>query len=261
MNAETLSAIFIKQESLIQQFPVESGYFRSKLIVTDAFSNPIIAAASPLISILERIQIASKLPELDTLHKDITHEFKAFYSRFHMHHYSEEFHFLANYLLCATTDEILGKSYLRMDGEVKMFNAFTPISHNNIGPEQYFFDITNYIMSLPEQFLDLIELSYFCLMIGFEGKYHLQADGRITLDNLIEHLFQTIQKLRTNKTHKLFKNYVIKNQLQKTKISTKKLTLIILASIIGIGIGCQLYINYQTKEILINHMAFMETLP
>ena len=116
-------------------------------------------------------------------------------------------------------------------------------------------------MTLPEQFLDLIELSYFCLMIGFEGKYHLQADGRITLDNLIEHLFQTIQKLRTNKTHKLFKNYVLKNQLQKTKISTKKLTLIILVGIIGIGIGCQLYINYQTKEILINHMAFMETLP
>lgn len=261
MNAETLSALFIKQESLIQQFPVESGYFRSKLIVTDAFSNPIIAAASPLISILERIQIASKLPELDALHQDITHEFKAFYSRFHRHHYSEEFHFLANYLLCATTDEILGKSYLRMQGEVKIFNAFTPISHNNIGPEHYFFDITNYIMSLPEQFLDLIELSYFCLMIGFEGKYHLQADGRIVLDNLIEHLFQTIQKLRTNKTHKLFKNYVLKNQLQKTKISTKKITLLILTSVIGIGIGCQLYINFQTKEILMNHVTFTESMP
>ena len=261
MNAENLSAIFIKQEHLIQQFPVERGYFRSKLIVTDAFSNPIIAAASPLISILERIQIATKLPDLDTLHHDITHEFKAFYSRFHMHHYSEEFHFLANYLLCATTDEILGKSYLRMEGEEKFFKAFTPVSHNNIGPEQYFFDITNYIMTLPEQFLDIIELSYFCLMIGFEGKYHLQTDGRNTLDNLIENLFQTIQKLRTNKKHKLFKNYVLKNQLQKTKISTKKITLIILASIISIGIGCQFYINYQTKEILMNHVAFMENMP
>ena len=119
MIAEQLSASFIKQESPIQQFPVEKGYFRSKILVTDAFNNPLIAAASPLISILERIQIASSLPDISILHQDISHEFKAFYSRFHRHHYSDEFHLIANYLLCATTDEIIGKSYLKLYGELK----------------------------------------------------------------------------------------------------------------------------------------------
>lgn len=250
MIAEQLSASFIKQESPIQQFPVEKGYFRSKILVTDAFSNPLIAAASPLISILERIQIASSLPDISILHQDISHEFKAFYSRFHRHHYSDEFHLIANYLLCATTDEIIGKSYLKLYGELKEFNAFTPISNHNLGPEHYFFDIVNYILTLPEQFLDLIELAYFCLLIGFEGKYHLQTDGRLILDNLIENLFQTIQKLRTNKNHKLFKNYILKQNISKNKISNKKIVMLIGTLLLTLGIISHFLIQYQTDTII-----------
>jgi type IV/VI secretion system ImpK/VasF family protein len=258
MIAEQISANFIKQEPSFQQFPVEQGYFRSKLLVTDAFTNPLIAAASPLISLLERIQIATKLPELNALHEDIGHEIKAFYSRFHRHDYSEEFHFIANYLLCATTDEILGKTYLRLDGQSQGFAAFTPPSNNNVGPEHYFFDIVNYLLSLPEQFLDLIELAYFCLLIGFEGKYHIQSDGRIILDNLTENLFQTIQKLRTNKNHKLFKSYVMKANVTKPKLSTKKLSIIICSFVMSLIVLSHLFIQYQTKNFLENSLGITE---
>ena len=37
-------------------------------------------------------------------------------------------------------------------------------------------------------------------------------------------IHQTIQKLRTNKKHKLFKTYVLKTNLSKTKISLKKIS-------------------------------------
>lgn len=250
MIAEQLSASFTKQESPIQQFPVEKGYYRSKILVTDAFSNPLIAAASPIISILERIQIASSLPDVSILQLDISHEFKAFYSRFHRHHYSDEFHLIANYLLCATTDEIIGKSYLKLYGELKEFTAFTPISNNNLGPEHCFFDVVNYLLSLPEQFLDLIELAYFCLLIGFEGKYHLQSDGRLVLDNLIENLFQTMQKLRTNKKHKLFKNYVLKQNMNKTRITQKNMVMIMGAVLFTLGFISHFFIQYQTETII-----------
>jgi len=250
MITESLSANFIKQNSPLQLYPVEKGYFRSKLIVTDAFTNPLIAAASPLISLLERIHIASELPELKVLHDNISHEFKAFYCRFHRHHYSEEFHFFANYLLCATADEILGRSYLRLNGQPIQFNAFTPPSSQDIHPEQYFFEITSYILNQAEQFLDLVELSYFCLLIGFEGQYHQQTNGRIYLDNLIENLFQTIQKLRTNKKHKLFKNDVLKNNLSKPKISSRKILFILGTTVLSIFLISQYYIQYQTARTL-----------
>jgi type VI secretion system protein ImpK len=257
MIAESMTANFIHKNSPIQHFPVEKGYFRSKLIVTDAFVNPLIAAASPLISILERIHIASELPELNQLHQHIGHEFKAFYSQFHRNHYSEELHLLANYLLAATTDEILGKSYLRLKGQAQEFSAFTPASLSSQGPEFYFFEIIDYLLTSPEQFLDLIELAYFCLLIGFEGKYHQQTNGRVVLDNLIENLFLTIQKLRTNKIHKLFKSYVLKAPNTGSPKKPKKIILLTTLGLLALTLLSQLFVGYQAKTTL-HHAVLLQ---
>ena len=250
MIAESITANILNQVSPLQHYPVDKGYFRSKLLVTDAFTNPLIAAASPLISILERIHIAKELPELNQLHENISHEFKAFHCQFHRHHYSDELHMLANYLLSATTDEILGKSYLRLKGEAQEFNAFTPASFNEKGPEFYFFEIVEYLLTAPEQFLDLIELAYFCLLIGFEGQYHQKTDGRLILDNLIENIFLTIQKLRTNRVHKLFKNYVLKSSQSKPQKLTKKILILTSLCVLSLSIFSQFFIGYQAKDIL-----------
>jgi type VI secretion system protein ImpK len=258
MIAESLAANFIDHQSPGRQYPVEKGYFRSKLLVTDTFTNPLIAASSPLISILERLHLVPELPPIETLQQDIAHEFKAFYSRFHSHDYSEEFQLLANYLLAATADEILGKTYLKIIGEVQNFKAFTPISQSGIGPEQYFFDIIQHLLSAPEQFLDLIELAYFCLLIGFEGKYHLQTDGRLYLDNLIENLFQTSQKHRSHKKYKLFKSYVLKAPAKKHSLSPKAIMAIAIGLVFGLGIASQAIVQHQMSNILTQNLLFME---
>jgi len=258
MIAESMATHFLNNSLPGSQLPVETGYFRSKLLVTDTFTNPLIAAASPLLSILERLHFAQALPPVENLQQDIAHEFKAFYSRGQTHDYSEELKLLANYILSATTDEILGKTYLRLQGEVQNFKAFTPISHTGIGPEQYFFDIVTQLMSTPEQFLDLIELAYFCLLIGFEGKYHLQAEGRTRLDNLIEQLFHTIQKYRSNRKHKLFKTYVLKNQTSKRGLSTGKIIGMAMGTLIGLGILSQVIIQQQMSRIISKNQILME---
>jgi type IV/VI secretion system ImpK/VasF family protein len=258
MIAESLAANFIDHQSPGRQYPVDKGYYRSKLLVTDTFTNPLIAASSPLISILERIHLAQEVPPILSLQQDVAHEFKAFYSRFHNHDYSEEFQLLANYLLSATTDEILGKTYLRLNGEVQHFKAFTPISQSGIGPEEYFFEIINHLLSAPEQFLDLIELAYFCLLIGFEGKYHFQSDGRLHLENLIDNLFHTIQKYRSNKKFKLFKNYVLKSSTQKTQLSTKAWIGLAAGLVAGLIMMSQVVIEHQMTEILNQNIMYME---
>lgn len=51
----------------------------------------------------------------------------------------------------------------------------------------------------------MLELAYYCLITGFEGEQHLRTDGRQTLDNLIEELYQLIQQHRVDKPSRLFK--------------------------------------------------------
>ncbi len=106
---------------------------------------------------------------------------------------------IAWYLLSATIDEILGKSYVRVYNLSGRIQSITPLTNDGSQPQQRFFEILNYIKERPNQYLDLIELVYFCLIAGFEGEHHLKADGRQVLDNHIEDLYQIIQKYRYNK--------------------------------------------------------------
>jgi type IV/VI secretion system ImpK/VasF family protein len=181
------------------------AYYRSKLFVNSSTTNPLVAAAGPLFSLLERLCISPTLPTVHSIRDNIEHELYAFHSRLIGQGYADEFITIARYLLSATIDELIGKNYLRIDGEVAEFKAFTPSAHNDVGPQRRFFDIVHYIKERTNQYLDLLELAYYCLIAGFEGEQHLRADGRQILENLIEELYQLIQQNRANKPHRLFK--------------------------------------------------------
>ncbi|MDI9817896.1 MULTISPECIES: type IVB secretion system protein IcmH/DotU [unclassified Legionella] len=206
MTAERFSASIVSRLSLpsIRQMP--QGYYRSKLFIAPFTTNPLVAAAGPLLSLLERLYISPSLPSLNSIRENIEHELRAFHSRLNSKAYPEELDAIAHYLLCATIDELLGKNYLRLYGKAAEFKAFTPSSHDEAGPQRRFFDIVNYLKEKPNQYLDLIELAYYCLITGFEGEQHGRADGRQILDNLIEELYQLIKQHRVNKPHQLFKD-------------------------------------------------------
>lgn len=182
------------------------GYYRSKLFVAPFTINPLVAAAGPILSLLERLGLSPSLPAINNLRENIEHELNAFHSRLKSKAYTEELTGIAHYLLCATLDELVGKNYLRVYGKAPEFCAFTPASmQDEAGPQQRFFDIIDYIKERPHQYLDLLELAYYCLIAGFEGIQYKRTDGRQVLDNLIEELYQLIQQYRVNKSHYLFK--------------------------------------------------------
>ncbi|MCA0402800.1 MAG: type IVB secretion system protein IcmH/DotU [Proteobacteria bacterium] len=196
--------------SFIQRLPdlhkqfLPQGYYRSKLFIAPFSTNPLVAAAGPLLSLLERLYLTTSLPPVNDIRNNIEHELQAFHSRISDKSYTNEIDAIAHYLLCATIDELVGKNYLRVYQQPAEFKAFTPSSYDEKGPEERFFDIVHYVKQRPNQYLDLVELAYYCLIAGFEGKQHGKADGRQVLDNLIEELYQLIQEYRVNKPHRLF---------------------------------------------------------
>lgn len=204
MTAELFSAPFVSRLSLPGTQMLPQGYYRSKLFIAPFSTNPMVAAAGPLLSLLERLYLSPSLPPVENIRDSIDHELRAFHSRLNGRAYSEELGAIAHYLLCATIDELLGKNYLRVYGKIAEFKAFTPSSHDDKGPEERVFDILNYIKERPNQYLDLLELAYYCLITGFEGIQHGRTDGKQVLDNLLEELFQLIKSYRVNKPLQLF---------------------------------------------------------
>lgn len=229
---------------------IPHGYFRSKLFATNSTSNVLLAAASPLLSLLERLCVSPTLPDIKQARKNIEHELYAFNSRLTNEEYSKDYISISHYLLYATIDELLGKSYLRLFKQNIDFKAFTPSSSDGVGPEIQFFKIVNILKEHPAQYLDLIELAYYCLIIGFEGHFHTEAIGRQTLDNLIDELHQLIKQNRVYNNHKLFNETLtvnIKKQSFKPIIYLSTIFLLILSITY---IGSNTLIEYKAKNIL-----------
>lgn len=210
MSSEMISASLVN--SLAQAWPTEvpEGYYRSKLFIAPYTTNPLIAAAGPIFSLLERLSLSQSLPPVEQIRENIEHEFYAFLSRLQAAEYAEDSIRVARYIMSATIDELIGKSYLRLNEQGVEFKAFSASSIHTLSPDQGFFEVIDYIKVRPTQYLDLIELAYYCLILGFEGQQHFKTDGRQTLENLIEELYLIIQSHRVNKPCRLLSEFGMK---------------------------------------------------
>lgn len=232
---------------------VPQGYYRSKLFIAPFSTNVLVAAAGPLLSLLERLCLSPSLPPIENIRDNIEHELHAFHSKLDASQYPQELTRIAHYLISATIDEILGKSYLRVYNLAAEFKSFTPLTSDGAQPQQRFFEILSYIKERPNQYLDLIELVYFCLIVGFEGEYHIKADGRQALDNVIEDLYQIIQQYRFNKPHRLFNENPIPKTVKKN-YRTAIVSAIVAASIVVCAfLTSQFILENKAKTVLFGH--------
>lgn len=260
MTAENYLASIVNRLTSQGSQLVPQGYFRSKLFIAPYSSNVLVSASGPIFSLLERLCLSPSLPPISEIRDNIEHEINAFHSKLDASNYPSDLIKLARYLLSATIDELLGKNYLRVYQTACEFKAFTPLTSDGVDPQQRFFDILNFVKDKPNQYLDLIELIYFCLIAGFEGAYHMKADGRQVLEDHIEELYQIVQQNRYNKSHKLFNE----NPIPKSTKTSYKTSAI--AALVAIGLvvfaffTSQIVLEHKAKTVLFGHtqLAMLE---
>ncbi len=240
---------------------IPQGYYRSKLFIAPFSTNALVAAAGPLLSLLERLCLSPSLPPIENIRDNIEHELLAFRSKMDASKYPMDFIIIAHYLMTATIDELIGKNYMRVYQINAEFKAFTPLTNEDVQPQYRFFEILNYIKERPNQYLDLIELVYFFLIVGFEGHYHLKPDGRQALDNYIEDLYQIIQQNRFHQPRRLFNE----NPLPKTVKKSYKTAIITLITAVTLVVFAfftsQYLLENKAKAVLFGHsqLALLES--
>lgn len=253
MAAENALTSIVNYLALPETGKASQAYYRSKLFVAPYSNNSLVSAAGPILSLLERLCLSPSLPPIETMRDNIEHELYAFYSKLSGAKYPNELILIARYLLAATIDEQLGKNYLRVYNETFEFKAFTPLTNDGAEPQKRFFEILNYIKERPNQYLDLIEMAYFCLIAGFEGEHHMKADGRQVLENYMDELYHIIQQHRFNKPQRLFQE----TPLPKVEKIDYKPTLI--AAVIALSVvACAFFTSHvllenKAKNVLFGH--------
>lgn len=158
-------------------------------------SNPLVAAANPLLNLVPQIRATVHHADPARLRAQLLDELRQFELRAREGGVPTETIIGARYCLCTTLDEA---ATLTPWGGAGIWSAHSLLVtfHNETWGGEKFFQLLARLSHQPQQHIDLLELQYFCLMLGFEGRYRVLDQGRSQLDALKQRLLQMIQSTR-----------------------------------------------------------------
>ncbi|MEQ1636206.1 MAG: type IVB secretion system protein IcmH/DotU [Methylococcales bacterium] len=161
-----------------------------------ATSNPIVGAAISLLSVVAQLRNTAQHPDIEGLRASVIEEIKQFEVKVKRQRMvaSEQLQ-AARYALCTLLDETVlntpwGSNSLWSTNSMLVF-----FHRENWGGEKFFLILKN-CMQQPGTHLDLLELLYFCLCLGFEGRYRVEDHGLSKLEDIRENAYQIIQRQR-----------------------------------------------------------------
>lgn len=158
-------------------------------------SNALLVAAAPLLALMTQLRSLPAHQDVPGLHRQITAAIQRFESEATAAGLAPEHVMSARYALCATLDEtVLSTPW----GSHSMWSSQTLLSafHKETWGGEKFFTILDRVMQEPQRSIDLLELLYLCLALGFEGKYKIQERGPVQLAAIKEDLFRLIRRER-----------------------------------------------------------------
>jgi type VI secretion system protein ImpK len=157
--------------------------------------NPIIQAAAPLLTLGARLSVAVQNANIATLRQQAVQEVRAFEDRMRSAGVVAEDAIVARYVLCTFVDSAVLNTPWGAQGDWAG-QSLLVIFHKEVSGGEKFFSILDRLRSNPSRYIDLIELVYVCLALGYEGKYRHDPQGHGRLGELQHDLYRLIREQR-----------------------------------------------------------------
>jgi type VI secretion system protein ImpK len=157
--------------------------------------NPLVNAALPLLDLAVQIKNRAVHNDVESLRDRVVAEVNAFERRITPLGLSLQTIRAARYTLCAVMDDVVlntpwgSRSLWTQKSMVATF-------HNEVVGGDRFWDLLNQMKRDAAVNLDLLELLYLCITLGFEGKYRVMARGASELILVREDLYRLIRNNR-----------------------------------------------------------------
>jgi type VI secretion system protein ImpK len=157
--------------------------------------NPLAQAASPLLLLAGQLRGTLAMPELAGLRRHALDEIRRFEERARSLGVHNDIVLPARYLLCASLDEAVLSTPWGSQSEWAQQPLLVALHREAWGGEK-FFELLDRISQDPARHVDLLELQYLCLSLGFAGKFQVQARGDSRLAEIKHTLFRAIRDQR-----------------------------------------------------------------
>lgn len=157
--------------------------------------NSLVAAANPLINAIPQIRHSVSHDDPARLRQQLIDQIRRFELACQQSGLSYEVIVGARYCLCTALDEAAALTPWGSRG-VWTSNGLLVTFHNETWGGEKFFQLLAKLSQNPRQHILLLELIYFCLLLGFEGRYRVLDNGRSQLDTIKQRLLQMIRSVR-----------------------------------------------------------------
>lgn len=157
--------------------------------------NALISAAATLLAVMTKLRNTPQHSDVAGLHRHLVDEIKQFDATLKAQNARPEIALAARYQICSSIDEaVMNTPWGAQAGWAQ--RSLLSLFHKETSGGEKFFAILKKMMETPAANLELIELDYLLLSLGFEGKFRIDPRGRDQLEVLRDNLYHTIEKLR-----------------------------------------------------------------
>ncbi|MGH8176807.1 MAG: type IVB secretion system protein IcmH/DotU [Steroidobacter sp.] len=157
--------------------------------------NPILQAAAPLIAIASRLQSTVAQADVGSLRSQSMQEVRVFDDRLRSAGVVPEDALVARYILCTFFDSAVLNTPWGAQSDWSGQSLLVTFHKEKSGGEK-FFQILQRISAQPGRYIDLIELQYVCLALGYEGMYRIDERGAARIAELQHGLYRLIREAR-----------------------------------------------------------------
>lgn len=169
-------------------------------------NNPILEHAYKLLAIVRPIRNLPQHPNPAALKEQLTQGVREFEAGIRKSGVPNEKVVAARYILCTFLDETAASTPW---GGVGVWASDTLLVrfHNETWGGEKVFVLLSRLAESPGPNLDLLELIYACIALGFEGRYRIIDQGRTQLETVRERLYQLIRQQRPEPHRRLSLNW------------------------------------------------------
>lgn len=158
--------------------------------------NPMVDAAAYLLTLMGQINSTENFYMLDKLQDTFICEIEAFEMNIKALNYNDEYIQVSRYVICAVIDSMISNTdWGRKDWEPYSLLTAYDLDKDH---QEKFFSILEHAVKEPANYIDLMELMYICLSIGYSGGYHGTEHERQQLDQITDSLYKYIRAYRGN---------------------------------------------------------------
>jgi type VI secretion system protein ImpK len=157
--------------------------------------NPLVQAASPILLLIGGLRSSTSSTDVSGLRRHALDEIRRFEENAQRAGVRNEIVLAARYALCAGLDESVLSTPWGAQSEWAQHPLLVALHREAWGGEK-FFEMLDRISVDPARHIDLMELQYLILALGFTGKYQMLERGHEQLADLQQALYRKIRAER-----------------------------------------------------------------